>query len=55
MNNPKSKEQEEWEQGLLDARLNEQKSKQDYNDEFETCSDCGSYLNYHDHCPRCDY
>lgn len=55
MSNPKSKEQQDWEQGLLDNRLNEQKNNKDYNDEMEKCSDCGSLLNSHDHCPRCDY
>ena len=38
----------------------EQKQKGDYADRLddgslECCDDCGTPLNSHDHCPRCDY
>ena len=42
-----------------DARLKEQKDKKDYayeeNGAIEKCDDCGSCINSHGHCPRCDY
>ena len=50
----KSHEQEVWEQGCRDQRMNDQRANNDYNDEREKC-ECGAYLNSHDHCPRCDY
>ncbi len=53
------KEQFEWEESLRANRLNEQEQKKDYDyDEDgnpEKCEDCGSYINSHGHCPRCDY
>ena len=43
------------EERLTEQRMKEQKSDKDYNDEKEKCDNCGSYLNSHDHCTRCDY
>ncbi|WP_299116897.1 hypothetical protein [uncultured Winogradskyella sp.] len=51
----KSIEQLKWEEELMNNRLKDQQQKKDYNEEKEKCLDCGSYLNSHDHCPRCDY
>lgn len=36
-------------------RIAQQKLNNDYDDDMEQCDDCGSYLNSHGHCPRCDY
>jgi transcription initiation factor IIE alpha subunit len=55
----REKQQEDWENELFDIRAREQKASKDYayeeNGKIETCSDCGSPINSHDHCPRCDY
>jgi len=44
---------------LKDNRLKQQKQNNDYayelNGQIEKCNDCGSEINSHDHCPRCDY
>lgn len=46
-------------QELRDFRLAEQERERDYSFEergaFELCSDCGSRINSHGHCPLCDY
>lgn len=54
------KEIQQMKDDLFDMRINEQKQKGDYADRLddgslECCSDCGTPLNSHDHCPRCDY
>lgn len=55
----RERQEEDWENELFDIRAKEQKASKDYryeeNGEIETCSDCGSPINSHDHCPRCDY
>lgn len=48
------KEKEEEDEIMRDHREQQQKQNKDYNQEMEKC-ECGSYLNSHDHCPRCDY
>ena len=52
-------EQHLWNEQVTEARLNEQRQKKDYdyleNGEIEKCDDCGSYINSHGHCPKCDY
>lgn len=45
---------------LLENRLYEQERNRDYadkldNGDIERCPDCGTPINSHDHCPRCDY
>ena len=50
---------EQMKQDLFDIRINDQKQKGDYADRlddknFEVCSDCGTPINSHNHCPRCD-
>ena len=47
-------EQVNWNETLKEYRLMEQKQKKDYNNEMEKC-ECGTYLNSHDYCPKCDY
>lgn len=54
------REIEEMKQDLFDLRISEQKNKGDYADRLddgslERCVDCGTPINSHDHCPRCDY
>ena len=55
----KSREQVEWEEELLERSFEEQKAKKDYSYQddgsIEKCDKCGSFINSHDHCPRCDY
>jgi len=50
---------EQIKQQLFDQRIYEQKNKKDYdydeNGDIERCSDCGSYINSHGHCPKCEY
>ena len=48
------REQFNWDETIKENRLKEQKQKKDYNNEMEKC-ECGTYLNSHDHCPKCDY
>lgn len=49
----------QWDEECRDSRIKEQKENKDYSycddGRPEKCSDCGSYINSHDHCPRCDY
>lgn len=46
-------------QELLDQRQKKQKENNDYDyledGSPEKCDDCGSYINSHGHCPKCDY
>ena len=54
------REIEQIKQDLFDMRIEEQVREGDYADRLEDgslerCGDCGSYINSHDHCPRCDY
>ena len=50
---------ERMRQDLFGARSSEQKQKKDYayleDGSIETCGNCGTPLNSHDHCPLCDY
>jgi hypothetical protein len=50
---------EQYKQELEQQRLKEQKQNNDYDYGFdglpEKCDDCGSFINSHGHCPRCDY
>lgn len=44
----------------IEEMKQEQKNKGDYADRLnygslEKCGDCGTPINSHDHCPRCDY
>jgi len=59
MNDPKSKEQFDWEQEIFETNLKTQEQNKDYdynhNGERNKCDDCGNNLNSHGHCPRCDY
>jgi len=54
------REIEQIKQDLFDLRISEQEQIGDYADRlddgsFEKCNDCGTPINSHDHCPRCDY
>ena len=54
------REIEQHKNELFDMRISEQKKNGDYADRLddgilECCRDCGTPLNSHDHCPRCDY
>lgn len=54
------REIEQMRQELFELRVKEQKEKRDYADRLddgslERCDDCGTPINSHDHCPRCDY
>lgn len=53
------KEIEQYKEELTSERLKQQKQSKDYDvnedGEIETCSTCGTPLNSHSHCPKCDY
>lgn len=53
------REIEEMKEELLRQRLKEQEDNKDYEidweGEYEECHTCGTFINTHGHCPRCDY
>ena len=54
------REIEQMKQDLFDLRIYEQEQKGDYahrldDGSLEVCGNCGTPINSHDHCPRCDY
>lgn len=52
------REIEEYKEELYQQRLKEQDENDDFEwdgDEKELCSNCGTPINSHDQCPRCDY